>query len=69
MGLFSSREDSIAKLNDKLSGIDSELTYKKALLRLSNMSNENQTVEAMSTVVLHRDLQEIKEELHKLNEK
>lgn len=60
MGLFSSREDTLKKLDEQLANIDDDITYKKALLRLTNMANENQNTEAMSVVVLHHDLQEIK---------
>lgn len=60
MGLFTSKEEKLNDLDQKLKNINTELSYKKALLRLYNMANENQNVEAMSSIVLHHDLQELK---------
>lgn len=71
MGLFSSHDD-MEKLNGKLSGIDEEKLYKKALAALevqgSEIFNQLDSTE-ISAIVLHHDLQEIKQELQKLNEK
>ncbi|WP_278930658.1 hypothetical protein [Limosilactobacillus oris] len=60
MGLFSS-------LDDKLAKFDEEELYKKALL--SAFRGAETSDSANTDIILHHDLQEIKEELRKLNQK
>lgn len=64
MGLFSSREASIKKLNDKLTNFDDELTYKKILSQIQdaieggNFTGTNPSL--VAAYLIHHDLQEIK---------
>lgn len=69
MGLFSSREDVVKKLDENLSNYDQEIIYKKALKGILESSQISNEAKYDGIVVLHHDLQEIKEELRKLNEK
>lgn len=69
MGLFSSREDKIKKLDEELSNFDTELIYKKALKSIYDGAQSTTDVQFDEFVVLHHDLQEIKEELKKMNQK
>lgn len=69
MGLFSSREDKIKKINQQLSEFDEEMIYKNALKGIIEGSQNLNEAKYDGIVVLHHDLQEIKKELQKLNEK
>lgn len=70
MGLFSSREDDIKKINQQLSEFDKEMLYKKTLKAMYDNAESNSEITSLdSALIIHHDLQEIKEELHKLNEK
>lgn len=69
MGLFSSREDDLKKLDDQLSQIDEEMIYKKALKGMLEASDQIHEAKYDGVIVLHHDLQEIKKELQKLNKK
>lgn len=69
MGLFSSREDKIKKLDEELSNFDTELIYKKALKSIYDRAQSTTDAQFDEFVVLHHDLQEIKEELKKMNQK
>lgn len=69
MGLFSSREDDLKKLDDQLSQIDEEMIYKKALKGMLEASDKLHEAKYDGVIVLHHDLQEIKKELQKLNKK
>ena len=69
MGLFSSREDKIKKLDEELSNFDTELIYKKALKSIYDGVQSTTDAQFDEFVVLHHDLQEIKEELKKMNQK
>ncbi|HJA26899.1 MAG TPA: hypothetical protein H9720_00840 [Candidatus Limosilactobacillus intestinigallinarum] len=69
MGLFSSREDKIKKLDEELSNFDTELIYKKALKSIYDGAQSTTDAQFDEFVVLHHDLQEIKEELKKMNQK
>lgn len=64
MGLFSSREDKIKKIEDELANFDDELTYKKVLLQIQNAidgGNFNGTDPSLvAAYLIHHDLQEIK---------
>lgn len=63
MGLFSSREDKIKKLNDELNGFDEELLYKKALKHIYEGSKLATEAHFDEFLVLHHDLQEQNENL------
>lgn len=69
MGLFSSREDKIKKLDEQLKEFDIELIYKKALKSIYDGAQSTPDAQFDEFVVLHHDLQEIKQKLQKLNEK
>lgn len=70
MGLFSSREDDIKKINQQLSEFDEEMLYKKTLKAMYDNAKSNSEITSLdSALIIHHDLQEIKEELRKLNEK
>lgn len=71
MGLFSSREDKIKKLDEQLNDFDDEYVYKRLLNWLEQNADVSSTDFYNMAIgyILHHDLQEIKEELHKLNEK
>lgn len=69
MGLFSSREDKIKKLDEKISSFDDELIYKRALSALKFNAEDATDVRSAEAYILHHDLQEIKEELKKMNQK
>lgn len=72
MGLFSSREDQIKKLDEKLSNFDDELACKKIISKIQDSVDSGNIIgtdPSFSAYIIHHDLQEIKEELHKLNEK
>lgn len=70
MGLFSSREDKIKKINQQLSEFDEEMLYKKTLKAMYDNAESNSEITSLDpALIIHHDLQEIKEELHKLNEK
>ena len=60
MGLFSSREDKIKKLNDELSNFDEELLYKEALKSIYEGAKMSTAAQFDEFLVLHHDLQEIK---------
>lgn len=60
MGLFSSREDKIKKLNDELSNFDEELLYKEALKSIYEGAKMSTDAQFDEFLVLHHDLQEIK---------
>ncbi|WP_347981204.1 hypothetical protein [Limosilactobacillus portuensis] len=73
MGLFSSREDQIKKLDEKLSNFDDELAYKKIISKIQDSVDSGNIIgtdpSLVSAYIIHHDLQEIKKELQKLNEK
>lgn len=70
MGLFSSREDKINKINQQLSEFDEEMLYKKTLKSMYDNAESNPELTSLDpALIIHHDLQEIREELHKLNEK
>ena len=62
MGLFSSREDKIKKLDEQLANFDEEYTYKKLLNWIEQNADSSSTDFDKLAVayVLHHDLQEIK---------
>ena len=69
MSLFGSNE---AKLDKKLEALDEALLYKKSLAALETQAKENFSGvnnAGLAAIVLHHDLQEIKEELKKMNQK
>lgn len=60
MGLFSSREDKIKKLDEELNDFDEELLYKKALKSIYDGAQSSPDTQFDEFLVLHHDLQEIK---------
>ena len=62
MGLFSSREDKIKKLDEQLKNFDDEYMYKKLLNWLEqNADNSSTDFDQLAIAyILHHDLQEIK---------
>ena len=70
MGLFSSDEDKIRKIDKQLSDVNKELLYKKTLKSMYDNAESNSELTSLdAALILHHDLQEIKEELKKLNQK
>lgn len=69
MGLFASRDDKIKKLDKELGDFDEELLYKKALKAIYDGAQLTPDAHFNEFLVLHHDLQEIKEELKKMNQK
>lgn len=63
MGLFSSREDKIKKLDEELNDFDEELLYKKALKSIYEGAEMSTDAQFDEFLVLHHDLQEIKKAL------
>lgn len=63
MGLFTSREDKIKKLDEQLSEFDEELLYKKALKSIYDGAQSSPDAHFDEFLVLHHDLQEIKKAL------
>lgn len=70
MGLFSSDEDKIRKIDKQLSDVNKELLYKKTLKSMYDNAESNSELTSLdAALILHHDLQEIKKELKKLNQK
>lgn len=70
MGLFSSDEDKIRKIDKQLSDVNKELLYKKTLKSMYDNAESNSELTSLdAALILHHDLQEIKEELKKMNQK
>lgn len=70
MGLFRSREDKIKKIDQQLSEFDEELLYKKTLKSMYDNAELNSEITNLDpALIIHHDLQEIKKEIQKLNEK
>ncbi|EEJ39800.1 hypothetical protein [Limosilactobacillus vaginalis] len=70
MGLFSSDEDKIRKIDKQLSDVNKELLYKKTLKSMYDNTESNSELTSLdAALILHHDLQEIKEELKKMNQK
>lgn len=70
MGLFSSDEDKIRKIDKQLSDVNKELLYKKTLKSMYDNAELNSELTSLdAALILHHDLQEIKEELKKMNQK
>ena len=70
MGLFSSDEDKIRKIDKQLSDVNNELLYKKTLKSMYDNAESNSELTSLdAALILHHDLQEIKEELKKMNQK
>ena len=70
MGLFSSDEDKIRKIDKQLSDVNKELLYKKTLKSMYDNAESNSEITSLdAALILHHDLQEIKEELKKMNQK
>lgn len=63
MGLFSSREDKIKKINEQLANFDEELLYKEALKSIYEGAKMSTDAQFDEFLVLHHDLQEIKKAL------
>ncbi|HJF86164.1 MAG TPA: hypothetical protein K8V88_01885 [Companilactobacillus farciminis] len=70
MGLFSSDEDKIRKIDKQLSDVNKELLYKKTLKSMYDNAESNSELTSLdAALILHHDLQGIKEELKKMNQK
>lgn len=63
MGLFSSREDKIKRLDEEINDFDGELLYKKALKHVYEGSKLATEAHFDEFLVLHHDLQEQNERL------
>ena len=68
MGLLSSREDKIKKLDEELSNFDTELIYKKALKSIYDGAQSTTDAQFDEFVVLHHDLQEQNDHLKNIEE-
>lgn len=70
MGLFSSREDKIKKLDEDLKNFDDEYTYKKLLdwLERNADSNSSDFDNLAIGYILHHDLQEQNKHLESIEE-
>lgn len=68
MGLFSSRDDQIKKLDEQLKDFDDEYMYKKLLNWLEqNADNSSTDFDQLAIAyILHHDLQEIKKAIENL---
>lgn len=68
MGLFSSREDKIKKLDEELNDFDEELLYKKALKHVYDGAKLATEAHFDEFLILHHDLQEQNKHLESIEE-